>query len=275
MEFPTESFQVCVPLSSELVDIIELWKSKITAEYGCEWKSGENDMNWVVVEKFDKLPEDELILWQNAYKIIPKISVRLSGIHRMNTPVGTDWWISFGYNNVEWETMFELVNGLNNSDLKWMPRLKIPIGSTDSEFMNKTSSILRCSDELPWQNKEWTMTNIVIPENTSENEVIFHTNELSGELGVNTYQTLRNLFFQYGVVPNTQVKTQSSYSVNGFSRKMPNQHKPQQRSYQRNFQPKVQQERKMIQEDYPPLPGGEGGIIQRRSRPSQWVTTSN
>lgn len=273
-----ESMNIRVPLATDIIQVVNDWKDKIAAEYGIQWKSGENDMSWCIMERFENIPEEELVLWRHANTLIPQITVRMSGIHRMCNPFGTEWWISFTYYTPHWDALQALVNGVMNSDMQWIPRLKIPIGSTDSDLSDKLYPILTKSGNLPWQGMRWTMEKLIIPT-VMEEGVCYNPYEIVGNKSLLEQEDLtkvvRDYLFKFGVIPVN--REPRMYEKRQFNVSRQQQRPYQQRSqftnhyenrrpYQQRHQPDVVREI-----DFPPLPVGQGGHIQPRSRPVSGV----
>jgi len=249
MDIPVESSHVKIPLAQPIIQIIEEWKNQIGNEYHCSWTSGENDMYWTIYEKFGKMNPEELLLWKNAFQLLPKLDVRVSGLHRMNTPFGTEWWISFNTSHQKWEAWQSMVNRVMNGDMMWIPRMKIPIGITPPEMADKLYPLLSKNVQLPWQGMEWEMLTLIVPEVCQE-EMIFHSYELNGSKDSfeNPEKASKDFLYQFGVSPNYRgylIENKHSY-----------QPKPKPKRFPKSVQPPVI------------LPEGMGGHIRPRSRPA-------
>ena len=281
MELPTESFQITTALPQEVVELVEEWKKQVAAEYGCTWSSGENDYQWAVIDTFERPSQEQLILWKNASKIVPSIRVRMSGLHRMNTPIGSDWWISFTYASQDW-TNFELsVNGVRNQEDKWIPRLRVPIGSTPPEYVEKLHPLMRKTEQLPWQGKEWHIQEWSVHEFMPETgETILHHaplmvyEECDAE---SVLRSVRDFLYQYGVVPvkrnHERVIRRQYRQKQYYQQRRQQQQQPQPNPKVSAPRPAAPRREPMKEDDYPPLPMGAGGMIQRRTRPLHWGPT--
>lgn len=265
------SFNIYVSLADNIVSVIEEWKNQVAKQFEIEWISGENDMKWSIMEQFGNIPEEEMVLWKNAHTFIPKIEVRMSGLHRMNNPLGSEWWVSFSYHNETWGVWQKLVNGVMNKDITWIPRLKVPIGMTSSEVSDKMYPLLVKSHILPWQGMSWSIDSIVIPCEMEEG-IVYNTYCLTGSMdGINdetVQRSINNYLFQYGIV---------SVSKNTFTKRetVPRQRLPFRRPQYIPVKPvrgNLRSNWNCDPVEFPSLPEGEGGRIQPRSRPVSSVS---
>lgn len=198
-------------LPVELVSIVQQWKTEISQTYQFEWESCKNEMKWSLFESNEPM---ERILFKNAGPILPEIRVLLNGLYRLNTPFGTEWWISFTTPKQEFESWSQMINLMMNQSMDWMPRLHIPIGTTKCDDMERLHKILQNPNMLPWQGKEWNIQSITMIE-PNELEEFYHPIILSGPKENLVYETMnpvmRQFMYRYGIIPEKKYIRRSKF----------------------------------------------------------------